>query len=229
MYVAECSALLKVDEQVLISEINKIKRTKLGKETNTPKEDYLPLEDTFEPLPQDVLPNRMEYLERDIIRLLFEHAYEPFNEDGSIIDFLFAELESDHFEFTNEVYKEIIAEYRKAYDTHQQLDKNYFFTHANEQISKLAFELLNTPYELSENWIKKHGVIFSNKQDVINKDLLSIIFKLKIEIVNQKIKSFDEQMAQPLPDEEIAKIINLKQEYLKVKMEFAKTLGSVII
>jgi DNA primase len=229
MYVAECSALLKVDEQVLISEINKIKRTKLGKETNTPKEDYLPLEDTLEPLPQEVLPNRMEYLERDIIRLLFEHAYEPFNDEGSILDFVMAELENDHFEFANEVYKNIITEYRKAYDTHQQLDKQYFFTHADEQINKLAFDILNTPYELSENWVKKHGVIFSNKQDVIKKDLLSIIFKLKIEIVNQKIKSFDEQMAQPLPEEEIMKLITLKQEYLKVKMEFAKTLGSVII
>jgi DNA primase len=229
MYTAECSALLKIDEQILVSEINKIKRTKLAKETNTSKEEYIPLEDTIESEPQDVLPDRMEYLEKDIIRLLFEYAYEAFDEESTIIDHVLHQIEDDKFEFSNTIYKTILQEYRVAYDSHNALDQKYFLTHPNEAINKLAFEMLNKPYEISENWFKKHNVIFTEKQEIIKKDLLSIVYKLKIEIINRKIEDFDTALRNTENETEVLDIVQKKQTYLKAKVELAKQLGSVFI
>lgn len=229
MYIAECSALLRVDEQILISEINKIKRTKLAKETATPKEELEPLEESFESSEQEVLPDRMEYLERGIIWLLLEYAYESFNDEGNILEYVFASLEEDHFEFSNPLYNKVIIEYRKAYDTHTVLDKQHFFTHEDAAISKLAFELLNTPYELSENWVKRHNVIFENKQDILKKNLLSIILKLKIEIINRKLWDFNEKLGGTLPEDEYARITTLYKEFLIIKKEIAAQLGAVTI
>ena len=89
--------------------------------------------------------------------------------------------------------------------------------------------MLNKPYEISENWFKKHNVIFTEKQEIIKKDLLSIVYKLKIEIINRKIEDFDTALRNTENETEVLDIVQKKQTYLKAKVELAKQLGSVFI
>jgi DNA primase len=229
MYIKECSSLFKVDEQILISETNKLKRNKLAKETGTPREEYKPIEENTEPLPQDMLPDRMDFLEKDVIRLLLEFAYEPYNDDGSILEFVLAELDGDNYSFSNETYQTILNEYRQTFDRNEILPQQYFLTHHDEKINQLAVEMLHKPYELSENWTKMHGIDITDRTSIVQKDLQSIIYKLKIELINQKIREFDEKINNSSDESELLQLIHRKQEFLKVKMQLAKLLGMVIV
>jgi len=228
MYIKECSSQFKVDEQILISETNKLKRNKLAKDTNTPREEYRPMEEHFEPEPQDVLPDRMEFLEKDIIRLLFEFAYDSYSEDGNILEFVFAELEGDNFVFTNALYQQVFNEYRHAYDRSETLPQQYFLNHPDASVSKLAMEILNKPYELSENWKKMHSIDIADRSELLKKDLQSVIFKLKIELINRKIKTFDEQLSTCTNEVELMQLLTVKKQFLDAKRETANLLGIVI-
>jgi len=228
MYIKECSSQFKVDEQILISETNKLKRNKLAKDTNTSREEYRPLEEHFEPLPQDVLPDRMEFLEKDIIRLLFEFAYDSYSEDGNILEFVFAELEGDNFTFTNPLYQQVFNEYRMAYDRSETLPQKHFLNHPDATVSKLAMEILNKPYELSENWKKMHSIDIADRSELLKKDLQSVIFKLKIELINRKIRAFDEQLSTCTNEVELMQLLTVKKQFLDAKRETANLLGIVI-
>jgi DNA primase len=221
MYLKECSALFKVSEQILINETNKLKRTKFAKETNSGKDDIDSLVENGYPQPQDVLPDRINFLEKDIIRLLLEIAYESYNEDGIVLDFVLAELEGDKFEFSSSLFAEILNEYRHANERNETLSQQYFLTHENDEIRKLAFEILNKPYELSENWTKMYQIDITDKSTLVKRDLQSIIYKLKIELINRKILLFDEQIKVTVDEQQLIRLIQKKREYLKVKIQLA--------
>lgn len=229
MYIKECAGLFKIDEQILISEINKIKRVKLAKENDKPTEELKPLEEDWDAPRQETIPDRMSFLEKDVIRLLFEFAYIPFDEKGNILEYTLHELDADNFMFSNPVYQEIISNYRKALDNNELLDNNYFFTHSNPSISILAFDILNKPYEISANWKLKHNVVIAEKETLVKIDLESIVLKLKIELINQKIIQIDEESKSGISEDESYKLLVKKQAYLNAKKDLAKRLGSVVI
>jgi DNA primase len=166
-YIKHFSNKLNITEINIVHQVNKFLRERLTKESETQKNEYRPVEEHYEPEPQDVLPNRMDFLEKDIIRLLLEFAYEPYSEDGSILDFVLAELDGDNFTFNTPVYEQILTEYRQALDRNENLPQQYFLNHAKTEISKLAMEILNKPYELSENWRKMHNIEITERSALV--------------------------------------------------------------
>ena len=175
LYVKECSVLMAISEQVLMSELNKILRAKLKK--TSPELDreaeVIPREQITSEPQIDIDLDSAEHQEREIIRLLLLYGREvipirlnPVEEQEvpvGVADFVIHDITHDDMTFENPVYKAIFDEYAGGVETDSIPDRTRFLTHSNHEIAMLAVNLVFTPYELSENWLKNNIMVTSEE------------------------------------------------------------------
>jgi DNA primase len=244
VYVQECSRLLNIQEQVLLTELNKIivaNFKKTGKE-NTPD---LPLLDET---PADGLPGQsapefsLYYQEKDLIRLLLSYGELPIeisftNEDGhdeklqvSVAEYFIGNLEQDEIVLETPVYQQIYSEYVEVIMKEFVPTAESFTHHKDQHISSETTNILVSQYEMSENWTLKHNVYPETEVMLLRKAAKDCIFKLKLQKVQSISRLLEKEIAEAGMDEEKLEPL-LKEKILldKTKAEIAKYFGSVIL
>lgn len=160
VYIRECSIILDINEKVLYSEINKIRRKTYEKEF---KKDISPdasFKTASPSIPSSVEGFYAEPQEKEIIRLLIQYAETTlytYQEDKydeprnvSVAEYIISEILNDDLEFKNLVYKKIFQEYLDSINKSEFLESKHFIYHSDPEISKLAADLLSTSYTLSK-------------------------------------------------------------------------------
>jgi DNA primase len=187
LYVKECSSLMTISEQVLMNELNKILRAKIKRnspETDSELEVIQPEQITSEP--QFAIDfDSAEYQEKEIIRLLLLYGHETIpiklNPDDEtevpvgIADYVVHDISHDEMSFENELYKSVYEEYVTGIENDALPDHTQFLSHSNPEISSLAVDLLFTPYDLSENWLKNNIMITTEKTRLQMHVMLSLL------------------------------------------------------
>lgn len=179
LYLKQTSKTLNVEEQLLITETNKLLRKKTSDRLD--QRDKAALREEQGPLPVNEQRTFTFHLdepqEKDIVRLLLENSnfeIEGENAIGKILRNL-ADVEIE-----NELYRKIIDEYRAYYNRNDFLPQSHFINHEDEAVKTLTLDLLQTPYDLSENWWKMHDVAITDKQFLVRKDIVKSISILKL-------------------------------------------------
>jgi len=198
IYIKECSTILNINEKILYSEINKIRKSNIEKEyrrerlkQNTENKNKLPA------VPAFVNQIFSEAQEKEIIRLLLHYAS---NELYSIVDdkysepriitvgeYIINEILNDELEFKNLIYKQIFEEYLTAINKNEMPEKKQFIYHENPDINALAADLLSSSYTLSKIFTKNNA--FIETEDMILKKIVPetiIAYKRKILEMAQK-------------------------------------------
>ena len=244
VYVQECSRLLNIQEQVLLTELNKIivsNYKKTGKE-NVPD---LPLldETPADGLPGETVPEfSLYYQEKDLIRLLLSYGELPIeisftNEDGheekhqvSVAEYFIGNLEQDEIVLETPVYQQIYSEYVEVVMKEFVPTSESFTHHPDQHISSESTNILVSQYEMSENWTIKHNVYPETEVMLLRKAAKDCIFKLKLQKVQSISRMLEKEIAEAGMDEEKLEPL-LKEKILldKTKAEIAKYFGSVIL
>lgn len=180
LYLKQTARNLDVEEQLLISETNKILRKDAYNKLN-PNDKASVDSGTATILVKKEQPaftfHLDEMQERDIIRLLLENSnfeIEGENAIGRILRNL-----SD-VEIENPVYRKIVDEYRTYYEHNEFLPQVFFINHDDETVKTICIDLLQSPYEISDNWFKMHDVPVTEKQFLVRKDIVKAISLLKL-------------------------------------------------
>ncbi|MCF8335761.1 MAG: DNA primase [Bacteroidales bacterium] len=227
VYIKNCSSILDIDEKVLYEETNKIRnkrarqkhrREQAGREKEEKNNQNLTS------VPSFIEEVYSETQEKEIIRLLLQYGAEElytYKEDKysdpktlTVAQYIIKEILNDELEFKNLIYKQIFEEYLDILNKGKHPEKSHFIYHSDEQISKLAADLLSPAYELSEFFKKKSGV-YVETEDMKLKMLVPeaiIAYKRKILEKAQKDKEKELQQAQKEGQEQ-DKIMQLQQEY----------------
>ena len=201
LYIKQTSRTLNVEEQLLISETNKLLRKKAVGKLDERDKAYAG-EEFHQPAAKEQHHFKFhldEPQERDIVRLLLENSnfeIEGENAIGKILRNL-SDVEID-----NDLYRTIIEEYRRYYDKDEFLPQVHFINHENDSVKALVLDLLQTPYELSENWLKMHDVAVTDKQFLVRKDIMKSISMLKLKKI-LKMKMDVETRLQELQNDPI--------------------------
>lgn len=180
LYLKQTARNLNVEEQLLISETNKILRKDAYNKLNPNDKASVDTGHAFVPTAKEQPTFTFhldEMQERDIVRLLLENSnfeVEGENAIGRILRNL-ADVEID-----NAIYRKIIDEYRTYYEHNEFLPQVFFINHDDEAIKTLCIDLLQSPYELSDNWLKMHDVSITEKQFLVRKDIVKAISLLKL-------------------------------------------------
>lgn len=110
-FIKACGSLLDVQEQLLINEVNKVRRALKKEEKNFVKHEEV-ASTLNKQIEQILHVDTQENQERDIIRLLLQYGHLPYNDEHTVAEFLIYEIEHDTVEFTTPVYAGILAEYK---------------------------------------------------------------------------------------------------------------------
>ncbi|HMZ46480.1 MAG TPA: DNA primase [Chitinophagaceae bacterium] len=233
-YIKQCAAILKIDELGLTNLVNKFKADKLAKDAkkqanNTTFQQQEFPEQTINTSNDDVsiLFNQDDESERNLLKVLLEHGLKQFNQEQTIAEFIFNELNT--FYFQNNLIETIVEEYRTAYNEGKQPEPKTFLYHTNNEIRNLVIAITATPYELSVRWDDKlQGMNIVNRDTSTQDALISVnFFKLR------KIKKMIDENQHDLEVEtDLRKqeyYITVHKELKETEKNITQTLGTVIL
>ena len=182
LFIRECGDMMDVPEQVLVNELNKIRRNRLNKEYQAQGGEQQVPEPEFTAPPQPKIEadtSSAESQEKEIMRLLLLYGTEIVHIEQTdenkdtvkipvmVADYMVHDIRRDELEFENKVYAAIFEEYRAGLDNDQVPDRSSFLGHEEKEIAYAAVDLVFTPYELSQNWLKHNVMIDLEEQRLI--------------------------------------------------------------
>lgn len=219
LYIKQTAVTLHVEEQLLINEINKILRKKavdkLGTQDKASVEEHLHLQ-----VPKQTIRQEFKFYldaeqEKDVVRLLLENSNFELDGENAIAKVL---RNLQDVEIENQLYNKVIEEYKSYYTQNEFISQGYFINHTDDAVKNLCLDLLTTPYELSENWEKMHGVHITNKIFLAGKDIVKTISLLKLKKIIKMKMDIDERI-QDLQQEDLQKNIEEILLYQKEAVE----------
>ncbi len=243
LYIRECAGMVKVEEQLLVNEINKIVGTVLRKRRQKEEartlEKQLKEDQTSSQGPEKVnqpgeAASGEQFQERDLVRLLIQHGHKPFDEAAniSVAQYLIGNTEDLFEEFDQRLYRKIYEEYKTALKNHA-LDSHYFTQHTDPEIQKLAVDLLSIPYNYSENWAEKWGVFLEQKHPDENhrKDAENSLKHFRLRKINRMIERNKAKVEELFHSgsEDYLMYLQLNMKLESIRNELAKELGIVVI
>ncbi|PWJ57636.1 DNA primase [Dyadobacter jejuensis] len=247
VFFQRTAEMMQVDEQMLISEGNKVirKQQKAPDRTNFRDRgfqqdlrdagagsgpfDQAPPPDLFEPQePEQPTKQRTQlyYQEEAFIRLLVLHGARELEPDITVCSYVLGEI--DGIEFEEPIFAQLLLLFRENHSRQLVLDTDYFVHHRDTDIRHLAMEWVTEKYELSNLWKDKFEIFVPFETDVLDKTAFINILRLKKAFVEGKMKSCMQRLLQKPDQEEEIALMNEFMFYKGISMAAAKELGRVI-
>ncbi len=245
-YVKHCSTLMDISEQVLLSELNKIRRGQLKKE--------MPAEDITELLPDVLKPyhsqqeSDSEMQEREIMRLLLNFGNQDilFYDEVDSTDlpgkketvisaikvsrFIVDEIEQDHMVFENAVCGEMFSYVSGCMKDSGEFTVDFLLSSEDPNISSMAVELLSPAYLLSENWETMHNIIVPLEEKNLKDSVERAVYHLKNKQVMKMLSENQKKIKEAHGSgEEFNHLLEHHRELEEVKMKISKVLGIDIL
>lgn len=249
MYIKECSQLLEVPENLIVSETNRLKWKKIDKESEKsehsgelpPKigdsrdKQHKQTKQQNRALPDEII------CEREIIRLLIEygnkeitvekvhaetkHALTEFQTVAACIVREISELP-----FEKPLYAKIFDYFKQQItDENPPPTSDFFLMHQDEQISTIAIDMLTSPYELSSNWEAMHDIFITDSVSRFKDEVFDVINRFKLTHILKKLEEINEQLKTHHSPEMQTELQHKLILLSKWKQDLAKLLGITII
>jgi len=229
VYIQETSQLLKIQETVLLTEMNKIVlQDRRKKDQERIREDIKePVDTIANTVPESKTDNAtmVQMQERETIRLLLNYAESSY-EEHRLIDFLLSELED--VEFSNPLYKEIYDAFRKGAEQGKVIDTYYFMEHGSESVKNAVTDLITTRYETSKNWSEKYHIYFSHEKEIIQQVAYSNVLRLKFRLIQKLMDDNLQQLKRSKTEDDLEKYFTIHEQLKNAEKELASVLGIVV-
>lgn len=230
VYIRETSDLLKIQEPVLLTELNKILiQDRRKQQQEMVREEPMPPVDS---LVEHMGPSRTDtdtmirMQERETVRLLLNYAESPFESDQKLADFLLQELED--VEFIDPVLKEIYDTFRKGAAAGERVDNFYFLENGTPEVKKLVADLMTSRYETSPHWSERYHIFFPHEKEVIHEVAMSNVLRLKFRLIQKLIEDNLKEMKEVTDEVATDRHLRVHEELKNAQKELAGMLGIVI-
>ncbi|MEN9917651.1 MAG: primase [Bacteroidota bacterium] len=250
VYIRDCSVLLGVDERVLIDEVRKKRLHTQEKESlkrpiaNSPTAEVsvdtteTPTELRVQTSPFDKFELAiLYYVVRYGMLQMMQHEEED-TEQPTVLEYIKFDLERDGLEFKHPLYKEVLNEAMAHMHEPSFTPARYFLAHPQQEISKLAANLLEDRYELSKVHMKQFGDNLKQEETPLAEErnlessVPRVLTELKDAFISLQIKQIKEQMRQKQQagdaDGAIELMYQLK-EFELIKKTLSKVLGERVV
>jgi DNA primase len=223
-----------MEEEVLSSEVAKLRRKRLYEGTKDPGLPSLPPEAiadtlTTTPLPSFVSNIYSEASEKELLYFLLKFGEKPLfldaeNNTINAAEYIISELRNDDLELQNLLYRKIFDEYIQILKSQNEDCLKHFINHPNQNIMELAINVLSDNYQLSiESYIKSE-----EPEDVkLRRVIPYSIAAYKSDITKQAFAAISEQLneAQKLNDsEQVLLLLERLRTLQPIRNSFAKNL-----
>jgi DNA primase len=230
-YIRQISEILKIDEGGLITLVNKFKRDRLvQQEKKLPYEELnrdaglvKEQEDNF------LLINQDEAQERHLLKVLIEYGLKPWDEEKTMAEYVFDELEQFHFE--NKELEHLYETFKKQYDEGLQPTNKTLLYIDDTKIRNLLVQLFAEQYDLSPNWDKKMDGMNINNRDVSRDEIKKSTDKFKSRKIRKMISETEKDIQKAQEEKNDEQVLSLIRVHLELKLmekELTAIVGTVI-
>jgi DNA primase len=242
VYIKECSRIMEVDEQILLSELNKIRSRRFNEKKSpsaSQSETVQPDELVFEAKKENAVADA-EHQERDIIRILINYGDrivkvpgedeegKPTEAEITVAELILLELQHDNITLENLVYNSVLNEFVESLNKYQTIPgQKHFINHENIAICSLTVDLLSSPYSLS-NW-EQHDIFITMEEDILKKSVYNAIYALKSRKLEMMIQDNQKRLKENPPEEELLTLIQAQQQLQEARKMFNALLGRIVV
>lgn len=233
-YIKRCSSMLKVDEQGMTALVNKFNRDKqekeekkIQREQNQPEQVTSDQENEKDGL---ALFFKDELNEQAVIRSLIEFGTLAWDDNLTVAEFIFQEVDNDGLEelFDNKLLIRILNDYRVQFNNGENPTEKSFLYHNDKQISQLAVSLLTEKHQISPNWTKVYKGDILNRNDLYKEEVLSCMTYLKLKKIKKLILENQLDLEKENSTEDMIILLQTHQHLKQVEMELMRKTGTVI-
>ena len=215
-----------------------------SQEEGTQNDDTETLMET-QGVPQGVLqekrvPSPLDPFEKTLVRYMirygFHDLFSEINEETGetetwkVIPYILTDLQNDEIEFQHPLYKKVIAEINHIFDQEGEHLTRYFLAHPDEEISRLAVDLVSEKYQLSKIHTKFQTI--ESEEEKLADLIPRALFELKDAITSQNIKHIREEIKKTAKEKNPERTTQLMSELnglYALKAALAKQLGERIV
>jgi DNA primase len=252
VYIKATSSQLEIDEQVLVTEMNKIHL----KEQRATQRRGMIMEEEAQPAPELAPPDKGEELsnvqpsiffkEREVIRVLVLYGQQPIQvqpekensatlpeepsvdatEPVKVYDYIYHELED--ITIQTPVYQQIFQLYREQSMKGVTVTEAWLAEHGAEEIKQEVIDLVVDHYVLSENWELLHDIYVTREQDILHQVIQRSILELKFAYLSQIMDEQRQKLKETTDEVDQFQILKDFQVLKQSQQEIAKVLGIVV-
>ena len=230
-YTKKCSEILQAKEQVLVSEIAKLRRQsaqeQYSKHANEEETNETPAQENI--AAAFIGENNTIYnKERAIIQFILRNGEKPLlvPEDPasgtpsfteSVISNMNYSIAGDGIEFSHPLYKKIFEEAAKEAEKPDFIAEKHFLAHPDAEISRLTAELCNDRYMLSKFFQEKADEEERNETAILFEHATRLAISYKLSLVDEMLKETMKKLKEPatMQSAELAQEIMQNYKFLK--------------
>jgi DNA primase len=234
VFIAECARLLKVDEQVLVMELNKLRKQFLN-EKEKQQINELPnsgiSEKKFQEDLQETLDNSLVFdaQELDLIRIVINYSDKELEESKTALHYLLDELVAKEITIEHPIVKLILEEAYMLSQNGQILQGSYFINHQNPLVTALAADVISKEYAISPLWEKKAEVNLSAFFKNVKYDIDTVLLHLHIKYIDKLMKQNMKILESEQSEIELELHQHIHIDLMKQRTELTKKIGAVIV
>jgi len=230
VYIQSCANQLEIEEQVLISELNKILIQKQRKDRQThdrnqEQTQVLELETAARPEKQE-LKHTSYHVERECLRLIVNYGNEPYDDEMSVAEFILHETES--ITFDDEMIEKAFHKVADLVSKGTKIAPDAFIGPKDPSMGKLVIDLLEMKYFVSEGWQERHKIGIVHESEDLPEAAYKLVLRLKKKKLEKLISQTDESLKKPSNAQEQEELIKMYMHLKTLLMEVDSELGTVI-
>ncbi len=232
VYIQSCANQLQIEEQVLLSELNKLligKQRKDQQNQRRAEEVQIAEAQLQETLaPEQPKENELStyHVERDALRILVNYGNEPYDEETSIGEFVITE--TSDIEFEDAQIAEAIDACAVLIGKGEKIEPDRFINPENPNMGKLVIDLLEMKYFISDGWKDLHRIYTEHESDNLPEMVLKNVLRLKYKKLDTIVTQTQEDLKKAETVEEQSELQRMFMHYKGLLMQVSKELGIVI-
>lgn len=245
VYLQQIASQFDISEQIISSELIKLRKGVVAKQIQEPEILDLPVEKQAEPFIPETGSNAKEaslHDEFNLINLLVKYGtrvieIEQFDENGqshkvetSIIELVHSELDRDELTFSHPLCAKIYDVFINGLNENQLFQSSYFKRLEDQEIVRFVSDIESNDHELSAGWFSNYSIITRSESDRLEEAIMNSIYGFKASKIEQRINEIRVKLQEPdLPEEEMMGLLAEQMAFERVKLVFADKLGRIIL
>ena len=232
-YIRQCSSILRIDEGGLTTLVNKYKRDRVSKEEKKQAFDEInnlhngSETDTSGFADNELLFNQGNAQEQNVLRVLLEYGLNTWDEQRTMAQYIFEELEQFHFE--NPELDHLFEVYRDQYNQGLEPTSKTLLYHPEANMRKLVVTVTMFPYELSQRWDDIMENMHILNRDTSREDVMLSVNYFKLFKIKKMFDENQRDMELAKSFEEQISLIKVHKQLKEIEMQITKELGTVIL
>ncbi len=194
-YCKLSSSLLDLSEEDLLREVSVFLQ---GKQSNPIiRHSFLESNSSAEINNSEIKSTLLDSCEKEILRLLINYGdriLEFEEEQIKVNEFVLDELNHDKIKFSNNLYKNVLEEYKSLVADDEKINLNHFLHHENDKIQQLSISFVSKKHEISSRWEDLHQIFTGDETKNLEITIEKAVLSLKQAYIKSEITKINNQL-----------------------------------